>query len=128
MGVERAIDEPDKTDKEDVQRTQAPAWAYYVAAVCLSLCVFAIAVLLPWPVPKLGAGFLFLLTVTVIAYAGGFGPALLAVALGALGDIYFCPPAGSLHALARSDVVLVGGFATVGGLIAVAGACARQAE
>lgn len=98
-------------------RLPAP-WLRYVTAFILSGAVFLVVVALPWNVPRLGLLLLSLLAVMLSAYAGGFGPGLLATSVGALTMSWLLPPMNSLHITARSDMVMLGIFASAGFLAA----------
>jgi K+-sensing histidine kinase KdpD len=90
-----------------------PAWLRYAPALILSGLVTLLMVSLPWTVSKPGILLLNLLAVMISAYLGGFGPGVLATALGVLGATYFLlPPLYSLRIHARSDLIFVGIFAT----------------
>jgi K+-sensing histidine kinase KdpD len=103
---------------EDEIRLPVP-WLKYVIALVLSMSVLLGAIALPWDVPKPGFLLLNLLAVMLSTYAGGFGPGLLATAIGGIGATYFLlPPVHSLHITARSDIVVLGIFASAGFLAA----------
>ena len=99
-------------DEEPV-RLPAP-WLKYVTALVLSGLVLVVVVALPWSVPKLGLLLLNLLAVMLSTYAGGFGPGVLSMAIGALGTMWLLPPANSFHIGARADLLTLGIFASAG--------------
>ena len=104
--------------RDEAVHLPAP-WLKYVTPLVLSGTIMLIGIALPWSVPKAGFLLLNLLAVMLSAYAGGFGPGLLATAAGVLGATYFLlPPVHSLHITARSDIVVLGIFASAGFLAA----------
>jgi K+-sensing histidine kinase KdpD len=104
--------------RDEAVRLPAP-WLKYLTPVVLTGSVVVIGLALPWNVPKAGFLLLSLLAVMLSAYAGGFGPGLLATGMGMLSALYFLlPPVHSLHVAARSDIVVLGIFASAGFLAA----------
>ena len=90
-----------------------PRWTKYAAAVLLSGSVLLLGALLAGTVPRTGFLLLSLLAVMLSAYVGGFGPGVLATIFGGLGATYlFLPPIHSFHITARSDMIILGIFAT----------------
>jgi two-component system, sensor histidine kinase and response regulator len=99
------------SQREDVRLP--PPWTRYAIAFIVSGSVTVGLMALPWTVPKPGFLLLNLLAVMISAFVSGFGPGLLAMAIGLLGSTYFLmPPVHSLHVTARSDIVGLGIFAS----------------
>lgn len=106
------------SEGDDVVRLPAP-WLKYVTAAMLSGLVAVVVIALPWSIPKAGFLLLNMLAIILSAYAGGFGPGLLATGIGSLSICYLMlPPVYSLHVAARADMVVLGSFASIGFLAA----------
>src|SRR5579859_1669382 len=88
-------------------------WARIGVAIALSSAVTVLALTLPWPIPKAGLLLLNLVAVMASTLLGGALPGLVATAVGALGTAYILPPADSLRIATRSDIVVLGIFATL---------------
>ncbi len=88
-------------------------WARIGIAFTLSGAVTVLALALPEPLPKSALLLLNLVVVMTCSLLGGALPGLFATAIGALGTAYILPPADSLRIGARSDIIILGIFASL---------------
>jgi hypothetical protein len=105
-----------------------PQWALYVAAFCIGLCEFAVAVWLPLTAPTFVFGILFLPGTAIVASYGGLAPGAFGLVLATIGDTYFLSGRQWLLLPAHSNFQIVAEFVVAGLIVAFAGALFRRLE